>query len=84
VLADFRRKIDALKIKFDQESWNKDLDFIKLRLKSEIALTLWDRQKWYEIEASCNKQMQEVLRFFPQAQKVAAMGEGAGSHLLKN
>lgn len=84
VLAEFRRKIDALKIKFDQESWNKDLDFIKLRLKSEIALTLWDRQKWYEIEASCNKQMQEVLRFFPQAQKVAAMGEGAGSHLLKN
>jgi carboxyl-terminal processing protease len=84
VLADFRRKIDALKIKFDQESWNKDLDFIKLRLKSEIALTLWDRQKWYEIEASCNKQMQEVLRFFPQAQKVAVMGESAGSHLMKN
>lgn len=84
LLADFRRKIDALKINFDQESWNKDLDYIKLELKSEIALTLWDRQKWYEIKASCSKQMQEVLRFFPQAQKVAAMGEGAGSHLLKN
>jgi len=83
VLAEFRRKIDALKIKFDQESWSKDLDFIKLRLKSEIALTLWDRQKWHEIEAS-SKQMQEVLRLFPQAQKIAAMGGGAGSHLLKN
>jgi carboxyl-terminal processing protease len=84
VLADFRRKIEALKIKFAPESWNKDLDFIKLRLKSEIALTLWDRQKWYEIEASGSKQMQEVMRLFPQAQKIAAMGESAGSHLLKN
>jgi carboxyl-terminal processing protease len=84
VLGEFRRKIDALKIKFDQESWNKDLDFIKLRLKSEIALTLWDRQKWYEIEASGNKNMQEVLRLFPQAQKIAAMGESVGTHLLKN
>jgi carboxyl-terminal processing protease len=84
VLAEFRRKIDALKIKFNQESWNKDIDFIKLRLKSEIALTLWDRQKWYEIEASCSKQMQEVLRLFPQAQKITAMGESAGGHLLKN
>jgi carboxyl-terminal processing protease len=84
VLSEFRRKIETLKIKFNQESWNKDLDFIKLRLKSEIALTLWDRQKWYEIEASNNKQMLEVLRLFPQAQKVAAMGEGAGSQLMKN
>jgi len=84
VLAEFRRKIEALKIKFDQESWNKDVDFIKLRLKSEIALTLWDRQKWYEIEAHSSKQMQEVLRLFPQAQKIAAMGESAGSRILKN
>ncbi|MCG3120176.1 MAG: hypothetical protein ALAOOOJD_02801 [bacterium] len=84
VLAEFRKKIDALKIKFEPESWNKDLDYIKLRLKSEIALTLWDRQKWYEVEASNSKQMQEVLRLFPQAQKIAAMGEGAGSQLLKN
>lgn len=84
VLAEFRRKIEALKIKFDQESWNKDSDFIKLRLKSEIALTLWDRQKWYEIEAHGSKQIQEVLRLFPQAQKIAVMGEGAGSRILKN
>jgi len=84
VLAEFRRKIEALKIKFDQESWNKDLDFIKLRLKSEIALTLWDRQKWYEVEACGSKQMQEVLRLFPQAQKIAVMGESAGSRILKN
>jgi carboxyl-terminal processing protease len=83
VLADFRRKIDALKIKFDPESWNKDIDFIKLRLKSEIALTLWDRQKWYEIEAT-SRQMQEVLRLFPQAQKITAMGVSAGSRILKN
>lgn len=84
VLADFRRKIEALKIKFDPESWNKDSDFIKLRLKSEIALTLWDRQKWYEVEASGSKQIQEVLRLFPQAQKIAVMGESAGSRMLKN
>jgi carboxyl-terminal processing protease len=83
-LAEFRRKIEALKIKFDQDSWNKDLEFIKLRLKSEIALTLSDRQKSYEIEVYCNKQIQDVLRLFPQAQKIAAMGEGTGTQLLKN
>jgi hypothetical protein len=73
-----------MKIKFDQDSWNKDLEFIKLRLKSEIALTLWDRQRSYEIEVYCNKQIQDVLRLFPQAQKIAAMGESGGTQLLKN
>jgi carboxyl-terminal processing protease len=84
LLAEFRRKIDAYKIKFHQESWNKDLDYIKLLLKSEIALNLWDREKWFEVEASGEKQMQDVLRLFPQAQKIAAMGESSGSQFFKN
>jgi carboxyl-terminal processing protease len=84
LLAEFRRKIDALKIKFDQESWNKDLDYIKLELKKEIALNLWDRQKWYEVGAYGEKHMPEILRLFPQAQKIAVMGETAGSQFFKN
>ncbi len=83
VLADLRRLSDAKGIKFDQASWNADQGMIKLMLKKEVALHLWDREHAAQVEIREDPQFQQVLRLFPQAEKLAAMGEG-GQRVRKN
>lgn len=81
VLAEFHRHVQALaagkKLKFDEQSWQSDLPSIKLYLKKEIALHLWDRDKAARVEISNDPQVAEVLRLLPQAERLAAIGEDA-------
>jgi carboxyl-terminal processing protease len=80
VLAEFHRHVEALaankKMKFDQQSWDSDLPSIKLYLKKEIALHLWDRDKTARVEISNDPQIVEVMRLLPQAERLASVGEG--------
>ncbi|MGH7496461.1 MAG: S41 family peptidase [bacterium] len=80
VLSEFRRFAEAViagkKLKFDQPSWDTDLPSITLYLKKEIALHLWDRDKAARVEISNDPQFAEVMRLLPQAEKLAALGEG--------
>lgn len=79
LLAEFRQYVQtqsaSKKLKFEQQSWEKDLPNIKVWLKKEIALHLWDREKSARIEITADTQFKEVLRLFPQAERIAAMGE---------
>lgn len=88
VLAEFRQYVQSLaankKLKFDQQSWERDLPNIKLWLKKEVALHLWDREKSARIEITADPQFREVLRLFPQAERIAAMGENSGPRQFKN
>lgn len=89
LLAEFRQYVQTSpankRIKFAQSSWERDLPEIRLWLKKEIALHLWDREKSALIEVASDPQFQEVLRLFPQAERIAAMGEsGRAPRLYKN
>ncbi len=79
VLAEFRRVAETLaadkKFKFEQQSWDNDLNSIKLYLKKEIALHLWDRDRAARVDLSNDPQLMQVLRLLPQAEKLAALGE---------
>lgn len=83
MLADFRRLLEAKNIKFDQTSWNADQNLIRLLLKKEIALHLWDRERAAQVEVHDDPQFMEVLRLFPQAEKLAALNE-VGGRVRKN
>ncbi len=87
LLAEFRQYVQTLptgkKIKFEPQSWERDLPTIKVWLKKELALHLWDREKSARIEITADPQFKEVLRLFPQAEKIAAMGEN-GPRQFKN
>jgi carboxyl-terminal processing protease len=87
LLAEFRQHVQTSatgkKFKFDQQSWEKDLPTIKVWLKKEIALHLWDREKSARVEITADAQFKEVLRLFPQAERIAAMGE-SGPRQFKN
>lgn len=83
MMADFRRLLETKTIKFDQASWNADQNLIKLLLKKEIALHLWDRERAAQVEVHDDPQFAEVLRLFPQAEKLAALND-TGGRLRKN
>lgn len=83
MMADFRRLLEAKNIKFNLASWNADQNLIKLLLKKEVALHLWDRERAAQIEVHDDPQFAEVLRLFPQAEKLAALND-TGGRLRKN
>lgn len=83
VMTEFRRLLEAKNIKFDQASWNADQGLIKLLLKKEIALHLWDRERAAQVEIHDDPQFAEVLRLFPQAEKLAALNT-VGDRVRKN
>lgn len=74
MLADFRKAITKYEVKFNQASWDKDLDFIKSQIKNEIARNLWDTTKYHQVDAAEDKQVQAALRLFPEASRIAQLG----------
>lgn len=75
VMADFRNLVEAKNIRFDQQSWDSDAANLKLWLKKEIALHLWDRDKSALVEIHNDPQFKEVIDLFPQAIQLAALNE---------
>ena len=84
MLADFRKLMAKHEVKFNQASWDKDLDLIKGKIKSEVARNLWDSSKFYQVEIASDLQVQEALRLFPEASRVAQLGVSPGAPLRRN
>lgn len=71
VIQDFKKFIKDKKIDFNENDFTADLDYIKLILKSELARNVWDSKHYYEIRMIGDKQVQEALKLFPEAAKIA-------------
>ena len=72
MLAEFQQLIKSKKeIEFSQEAWDKDLEFIKARIKSEIARSLWNSEKYYEVEVRHDNQVLAALKNFQKAAELA-------------
>lgn len=51
----------------------QDLDFIKKRIKSQIARHLWGSAKYQQIEILEDEQVQEAMQYFSEAAKIAGL-----------
>jgi carboxyl-terminal processing protease len=58
------------KIKFDENGYNADLDFIKILLKSQIARDIWGNEGNYAIFMSNDKQFLKAITLFGEASKI--------------
>ncbi len=74
MLDDFRKLIAKHNVKFNQASWDKDINFIKSQIKNEVARNLWDNTRYYQVTAVNDPQVREALRLFPEASRVAQLG----------
>ncbi|MFQ5633033.1 MAG: S41 family peptidase, partial [bacterium] len=65
--SDFKRFVLHEGIKFSGAEWQKNRDYIKAQIKSEIARYLWNSEKYYEIWLSSNKHLKKAISHFAEA-----------------
>lgn len=73
VLADFRKFIETKEIKIDEKEYDKDKEFVKMRLKAQIAQMIFGFEASVQIMSSTDNQIQKALQLFPEAMKIAKL-----------
>jgi len=69
-LKDLARK---KKVEFDAIAFNRDIDFIKISIKSQIARDIWGNEGNYAVFVSNDDQVQKALSLFLEAIKLMKM-----------
>ncbi len=65
------------KIEFKDESFENESNtkWIKNLVKAEMALNFWDRDHYYRVRAENDKQLQDALKFFPEAREFSNVAD---------
>lgn len=69
----FRQFIKQSEIQIEEDEFTRDLDYIKLLIKSEIARNLWDSGKYYEVFVRGDLQVQEAMKLFFKSMQLAGL-----------
>jgi carboxyl-terminal processing protease len=71
------KQFDSLAVKkgivIDNGQQEKDLSFIKTRIKAEVARILWGSEGWYSVMRADDSVLQKALTLFPEAEKIAGL-----------
>lgn len=73
MLSQLKLLIKEHDIEINAEEFNKDVDYIKVFAKAEIARHLWGSPQFYQIRAMGDKQLQEAAKLFPKAVRIAQL-----------
>lgn len=73
MLADFQAFLQKSDVKVDQKEFDKDLSFIKTRLKATFARAFWGNDGWYPTMLQVDAQYQKAMGLFPEAEKIAEL-----------
>ena len=71
MLEDFKKLAASKNIEFNEEQWNKDLDFITTSIKSILARDLWGNNGSMAVWLATDRQFQKAVTLFPEAEKLA-------------
>jgi carboxyl-terminal processing protease len=70
MLNDLKELAGKKKVEFDVTAFNRDLDFIKISIKSQIARDLWGNEGNFAVFISNDEQVQKALSLFNEAIKL--------------
>jgi len=70
MMDDFRKLAESKKIKWNEDSYKKDEDFIKAEIKSEVARSVWDRNAYVQVFSQIDKQINTAKKLFPESEKI--------------
>jgi carboxyl-terminal processing protease len=73
LLSGFRSYLQSHEIKIDEKEFDKDLTFIKTRLKATFARNFWGNEGWYPLMLQVDAQYLKALSLFPEAEKIAKL-----------
>jgi hypothetical protein len=63
---DFVSFVISEKIDFDSSALSKDTDYIKTRIKAQVAATLWGRDEYYQIILPTDNQVVNAMGGFKE------------------
>jgi len=73
IINEFKEFIKKSDIKLEPDELKKDIDYIKLLIKSEIGRNLWNSDKYYQTYVRGDYQVQEALKLFPKSIQLAGL-----------
>ena len=73
MLEDFKEIIKKHNIEFSQEAFDKDIDFVKMLIKAEIARNLYSSNHYYQIRISADSEVKQALGLFPKATEICKL-----------
>ncbi|PIW69387.1 MAG: S41 family peptidase, partial [Ignavibacteriales bacterium CG12_big_fil_rev_8_21_14_0_65_30_8] len=65
----------SLDVKFISDDYSRDKNYIKARLKAQIARNFWKNEGWYTVLISQDKQVQISLTLFKEASNLANLNK---------
>ena len=74
MLQELVKLAEEKEIKFNQEGFDKDRDFIALMIKAEMAQIYWNNRRcYYQVRARGDDQIGEALTLFDRARAIAGL-----------
>ena len=73
MLQDFRTFIATKGVKAEEKDLQKDIVFVKARLKAEIARSIWGNNGSYRVMLEVDPQFQKAMNLLPEAVKFAKL-----------
>jgi carboxyl-terminal processing protease len=70
MVQEFRQLVEKTRVKIDEPSWQKDLDFIKAMIHKEIDIDLFGEAAAFKSLTRRDPQLQFALGLFPEAQQL--------------
>ncbi len=71
MLDDFKGLAASKNITFNDEQYNRDIDFITTSIKSIIARDIWGNNGSMAVWLATDKQFEKAMTLFPEAEKLA-------------
>ncbi len=71
MMKEFRELAESKGVKWDEEYYKKDEEFIKTEIKGTLARSLWDRNAYVQVFFSIDKQINVAKGLFDEAIKIA-------------
>ncbi len=65
----------TLKVKFISNEFNENKDYIKARLKAQIARNFWKNKGWYSVLLKQDRQIKKSLTLFNEAIELAKLSQ---------
>jgi carboxyl-terminal processing protease len=70
IMAEFYDFLKKNKVEFDRESLEKELNYVKILIKAEIASKIWGRDERFRVILNNDNQVNSALGLFQQAEEL--------------
>ena len=70
LVASFQRFCKGREVEVDAEEFARDVDFVRIRLKAEIARKFWDTNGYHYVMLGNDNQYREAITHFVEARKI--------------